>query len=262
MATLAEALKDKRGFPDAQPVDLGNGLTLTLGELRQYQEASGQDVAKQLETERTRLQSERADVAKAQEEVVNLWTKLQEQSAKAQRAEPTPGTDWQKDPFFQPIAEYLKSSVEATQHKQGEQIAQFQKALGLGVKYITDVISEQRYQMLPEDFRKEMPYEQAIKIATDKKFLDSGGVPDVRKAYDEWRTPRERDAERKKIEEGAYERARTELMSNSLARPSGVPSSMPAADANAPKNLRESFSRLKEDPDFLKLVYGNQQGQA
>ena len=257
MATLAEALKDKRGFPDGQEVELGNGLKITLGELRTYQDASGQDVAKQLDAERQKIAAEQASVAQAQEEVVKLWTKLQEQAGKVVTPPANNGQDWTQDPFFAPVAKYLKENVESQVSKQAEQIAQFQKALGMGVKYIADTFSEMRYQNLPEDFRKEVPYEQAIKLANEKKFFDNGGIPDIRKVHDEWQTPRQRKAEREQIEKDAYEKARTELMSNSLARPSGMPvSPVQNSDPNAPHTVRESFQKLKEDPEFQRMVYG------
>lgn len=262
MATLAEALKDKKGFPDAQEVDLGNGTKLTLGELRGYQEATGQDVAKQLEAERNKLKEEQAAVTKAQEEVVNLWTKLQEAKPAAKVVEP--GSDWTKDPFFAPIADYLKTGVEAQQAKQAEQITQFQKALGLGVKYITDTLSEMRYAQLPEEFRKETPYDAAVRSANEKKFLDSGGVPDVRKVYEEWQTPRARKAETEKMREEIRTEERQRALQASLPRPGGLPTGTGtgAPDPNAPKNVRESFARLKEDPAFLEMIYGMGSGQA
>jgi hypothetical protein len=262
MATLAEALKDKKGFPDDTKFTSASGFETTLGELRAFQDATGQDVAKQLADERTKLEAEQQAVAKAQEEVVNLWTKLQEAAGKPPAKAAAEGTDWRKDPFFQPIAEYLDRDVMAKITELSNNYSQVQKALGLGVKYITDVISEQRYAMLPEDFRKEVGYDVAVKTAADKKYLDAGGVPDVRKVHEAWQMPRERDAEKKKIEDAAYARARQELMSNSLARPSGLPTgAVPQADPNAPKNIRESFQRLKEDPEFLAQIY-NLTGQA
>jgi hypothetical protein len=244
MASLKEALADKKGFPDAQEVDLGNGTKMTLGELRQYQDASGQDVIKQLEAERTKLNEEQRAVAKAQEEVVQLWTKLQESANKQPtRTDPTPGSDWTKDPFFAPISEYLKTNVEASISKQAEQISQFQKALGLGVKYITDTFSEMRYNALPEEFRKETPYDTAVRSANEKKFLDSGGVPDVRKVYDEWNAPRSRKAELEKMRSEIQVEERQKVLQSSMPRPGGMPTGTTGApDPNAPKNVRESFS--------------------
>lgn len=263
MATLAEAIKDRKNFSDDTKFTAQNGFETTLGELRSFQDASGQDVAKALESERAKLKAEQEAVAKAQEEVVNIWTALE--AAKNKQSAPaatTTAADWTKDPFFAPIAEHIEKNVMAKLTELTNNYAQVQKALGLGVKYITDVVSEQRYQMTPEDFRKEIGYETAVKTAAEKKYLDSGGVPDVRKVYDEWRSPRERKAAEEKIQKDAYERARQDLLSSSLARPSGVPVGVaPTVDPNAPKNLRESFSRLKEDPEFLNQIY-NLTGQA
>lgn len=258
MPSLSDALKDKKSFPDAQEVAIGDGLKITLGELRAYQEATGQDVAKQLDAERRKMAEEQAKLTKGQEEVVKLWTELQEAKAKQPRAAAAadPAADWRKDPFFTPIAEYLDKDVMAELKSLKDNYAQVQKALGLGVKYIADVISEQRYAMLPEDFRKETPYESAVKAAAEKRYLDAGGVPDVRKVYDEWQTPRQRDAELKKIRKEEYEKARQEVLSTHLARPSGVPvGAPPAPDPNAPKDIRASFARLKEDPEFLDQIY-------
>jgi hypothetical protein len=257
MATLSDALKDKKGFPDAQEVAIGDGLKITLGELRAYQEATGQDVAKQLSAEREKMAEEQLKLTKAQEEVVNLWTSLQEAKNKQPKSAPAEGTDWTTDPFFAPIAKYLKDNVESTQAKQQEQISQFQKALGLGVKYITDTFSEMRYQSLPEEFRKEVGYDVAVKTAAEKRYLDSGGVPDIRKVYQEWQSPRQQKAEIEKVRKEAFEQARNEVMANQLSRPSGLPTgSAPAtADPNAPHTIRESFNRLKSDPEFLKQIY-------
>jgi hypothetical protein len=259
--SLADAIKDKRTYPDNMEIAMGDGLKMTLGELRQFQEATGQDVAKSLEAERNRLAEEQQKLMKGQEELVNLWTQLE--AAKNKQPEPAKNNtqDWTKDPFFAPVAEYLKANVESQISKQQEQIAQFQKALGLGVKYITDTFSEMRYGSLPEEFRKETPYEQAVKLAAEKRYLDAGGVPDVRKVYEEWQTPRQRKAEAERIQKEAYDKARADLMSNQLARPSGVPVQSAPPDPNAPKNIRESFQRLKEDPEFLNQIY-NLTGQA
>lgn len=255
MASLAEAIRDKKGFPDDTKFTTANGFETTLGELRSFQEATGQDVAKQLDAERQKLQTERDDIMKAQQEVLSTWTKIQEQAGK-----PTPNSnveDWTKDPFFAPIAQHLDKNVMSEVRKQAEQIAQFQKALGLGVKYIADTFSEMRYQNLPEDFRKEVPYDQAVKQATEKKFFDNGGIPDIRKVHDEWSSPRQRKAEIERVEKEAYERGQTAAMSNSLARPSGMPvSQVQNSDPNAPHTVRESFQKLKEDPEFQRMVYG------
>jgi hypothetical protein len=257
---LGAAIRDKKTYPDSMEIVVGDGLKLTLGEMRQFQEASGQDVAKQLEAERAKIVEENKKLAAAQEEVVTMWTNLKAAEEKLKAAVPAATgpaavNDWTKDPFFAPVADYLKSNVEASIAKQAEQIAQFQKALGLGVKYITDTFSEMRYQSLPEDFRKDTPYEAAVKAAAEKKYLDSGGVPDVRKVYDEWQSPRQRKAELEKVQKESYDKGRQDILSNSLARPSGMPVSTAAVDPNAPKTIRESFNRLKEDPEFLNQIY-------
>src|SRR5580765_2805088 len=257
MATLAEAIKDRRNFSDDTKFTAQNGFETTLGELRAFQDATGQDVAKAIEAERAKINEEQAKLQAAQEEVLNMWNNLKaaEEKLKSTPA-PTAGQDWTQDPFFAPVAKYLKENVEASVAKQQEQIAQFQKALGLGVKYIADTFSEMRYQSLPEDFRKEVGYDVAVKTAAEKKYLDSGGVPDIRKVYADWHTPRERKAEVEKVQKEAYEKARQDLMANSLARPSGLPvGAAPAPDPNAPKNIRDSFQRLKEDPEFLNQIY-------
>ena len=272
MAGLSEILKDKKNWPDDTKFALGNGIDMTIGELRAYQDATGADVAKALEAERAkvleeqqRIQDEQVKLAAGQEEVVKLWQTLQEAQAKIPKAAAVPaGLDWREDPFFAPVAKYMKDTVEAAQAKQAQDIENFRKALGLGVKYISDVISEQRYAMLPEDFRKAIDYNAALKTAAERRYLDTGGVPDVRRVYDEWESPRRREAELKKVREETYEKARNELMSSALARPSGVPMGVePPADPNAPKTLRDSFNRLKQDPEFNKMIYGlTGEGQA
>src|SRR5208337_1048724 len=126
MATLGDAIRDKKGFPDAQEIAIGD-LKITLGELRAFQDASGQDVAKQLEADRVKLKAEQEQIARAQEEVVALWTKLQDAAARPPARTAEPAADWTADPLFAPVAKYLKDNIESAQAKQAEQISQFQK---------------------------------------------------------------------------------------------------------------------------------------
>lgn len=259
---LKSALADRKTYPDTMEVVVGDGLKISLGEMRAFQEASGRDLAASLDAEKARIAEEQKKLLAGQEELVKLWTQLEA----AKNATPAPAAaanDWRKDPFFAPVAEYLQSNIEATIKQQADQIKQFQNAFALGVKYIADNFSEMRYNSLPEDFRKEVGYDAAVKTAAEKKFLDSGGVPDIRKVYQEWQTPRERKAEAERISKEAYDKARQELMANQLSRPSGMPVA-PAAqnDPNAPKTIRESFQRLKEDPSFQDMIYGLTTGQA
>jgi hypothetical protein len=269
MATLAEAIKDRKNFSDDTKFTAQNGFETTLGELRAFQDATGQDVAKAIEAEKAKIAQEQKEIERVQAESIEMWTRLkaaeeQLNNKTAAAAAASTTADWTQDPFFAPVAKYIKEHIEANVTKQAEQISQFQKALGLGVKYITDTFSEMRYSAMPEEFRKEVGYDAAVKTAAEKKYLDSGGVPDVRKVYDEWRTPRERKAETEKIQKEAYDKARSDLMSSQLSRPSGMPSTVAAPDANAPKTIRESFNRLKEDPEFLNQIYNltGQGGQA
>src|ERR1700757_3156642 len=109
--SLSDAIKDKKTYPDSIEIAVGDGLKMTLGELRQFQEATGQDVAKQLEAERNKMAEEQKKLVAAQEEVVNLWTNLQAKMNQPTQPVVTNTQDWTKDPFFQPVADYLKANI-------------------------------------------------------------------------------------------------------------------------------------------------------
>ena len=70
MADFEAILKNKKDFPDEMKFAIGNGIDMSLGELRAFQEASGQNLARSLEAERQKMADEKKQLAAAQEEVV------------------------------------------------------------------------------------------------------------------------------------------------------------------------------------------------
>ena len=60
----------------------------------------------------------------------------------------------------------------------------------------------------------------------------------MRKVYEAWQTPRQHKAESERVQKEAYDKARTDLMSSSLARPSGMPVA-PSQTVVDPENAAE-----------------------
>jgi len=251
-----ESINDKN-IPDSTEVTLGDAK-FTLGQLREYQKASGQDIAKLNED----LNKERVRAQAAEDAAIKVWQQLEALRGAPPTPNPAPPQSVLDDPLFSPVTKYYDPKLASYDQRMTgyeKQVKDFQNALAQGVRYIVDTFSEMRYQSLPEDFRKDTPYEKAVQLATEQKYLDRGGVPDIRKVYDAWEAPRAekraRDKMRAEVEAEFSKKQRESL----LPRPGNLPGMPPPQDANAPRNIRQAFAQAKSDPEVLEALYGMKQ---
>jgi len=80
-------------------------------------------------------------------------------------------------------------------------------------------------------------------------------VPDVRKVYGDWQSRQTVEREKKGLQDQISDLQKQ--LKSALPRPTSGVVVAPAHDPNGPHNMRESFNKLKEDPDFLRLIYQN-----
>lgn len=241
-----ELIANKQKYPDSMEVPFGDAK-FTLGELRAHEAATGESVAKQMAD----LEKQRKQLEDAQAQVVEVWTKLEADKNKAASAQPAAPSDWRSDPFFAPLTKDY-AALEAQVKQAADNYANVQKALAAGVKYIVDRFVDYDYRSLPEDFRKETPLEQAVRIAQERKYLDAGGVPDVRKAYQEWAAPRNEERIRKE----AYDKARADLERDQrtekiVAMKPGFVGTTQTPGAPPSKDFSEALAKAFNDPEIV-----------
>lgn len=253
MPELNDLIRDKQKYPDNLEIPVGEAK-FTLGQLRAHQEATGQSVQQQL----AEIEKERAALGKAQEQVVELWTKVQaERTTVPEKTAPQATTDWRTDPFFAPLAKDY-GNVEGQLKVLNDNYGKVQQAMAAAVKYVADRFIENEYRSLPEDFRKETPLDKAVREAQEKKYFDQGGVPAVSRVYEEWARPRTEDRIRKE----AYDKARADVERESAAakvvsmKPGFVGAS-PGGEGKPPsKDFSEALSKAFQDPEILAGIAG------
>jgi len=253
MPDLNEILKDKKGYPDAMELQIG-AATMTVGQLRAHEEATGQSIQSQL----AEVAAQKAELAKAQEQVVQLWTDMNA-NRPAPAAEPTRSQtmNWREDPFFAPVAKDY-SSIEGQLKQLNDNYGKVQQAIASAVKYVADRFIENDYRSLPEDFRKETPLEKAVRTAQEAKYFDQGGLPAVNRVYEEWARPRTEERIRKE----AYDKARkdVELETRQAAvvsmKPGFVGQTTTTANKPAHKDFSEALSHAFQDPEIVAGLAG------
>jgi hypothetical protein len=252
MPDLNEILKDKKQYPDAMELQIG-AATMTVGQLRAHEEATGQSIQSQL----AEVAAQKAELARAQEEVVKVWTDMNaNRPAPVSEPQRSQTMNWREDPFFAPVAKDY-GTLEGQLKQVNEQYGNVQKAIAAAVKYVADRFIENDYRSLPEDFRKETPLEKAVRSAQEAKYFDAGGLPAINRVYEEWARPRTEERIRKE----AYDKARkdVELESRQAAVVSMKPGfvGQTTSQAKAPhKDFSEALATAFNDPEIVAGLAG------
>lgn len=245
--TLEEILKDRKTYPDDSKVPFGE-TTFTLGELRAIQDA-GVNLTSTLKEEQEKRKVAEDTLLSTWQELQGLKSRGNEPPAKVENID-----DWRKDPLFAPLAK----DFEGVQTKLGgfeKSIDEKNAMLLNAIKYLSTRALRSDYLILPEEFRKEVTFEQAVKTALEKGYKDLGNMPAVDRVFAEWEAPH---AEQKKKAEWRkeWEKEQKDKQAAAMIPRPGASVGQGAPDPNAPKNIKEAIARAKSDPEILELIYG------
>jgi len=280
--TWKEILSDKANFADDVQVTI-NGEAVTIGQLRAHDAAHGGETATLLQARETEIASREARTAAAQQKLADIMEAVAKstgmtfdqivsgdtaaaQAAAAKfraaagaagiTATPSGEIDWATDPIYKPINDRYAPLVQAADG--------LQKAMRAGAT----VMQNDRARMAWLEFKldnpeaaKKLKYDDAVKLAVDKGYLDEVGFPNVRKALEDLAAPgmsAARDEENKKkwTEEGAAaERAR---MFGAASKPggmgtAGVEFEPTPANGKVP-TIAEALNKAMTDPAVMGMV--------
>src|SRR5262249_33778815 len=110
---IKQLFKNKKDFADDLTIDLGNGATMTLGDLRAYDVEMGGELQAQMQRDRDALEKERGKVSKAAEEVAQLYLKVEEEKkalsnhSARQRQEEDPFAALEGDPLAKVLKGFM-----------------------------------------------------------------------------------------------------------------------------------------------------------
>jgi hypothetical protein len=237
MPTLKEILADKANYQDNLAWNMGNGLTVTLGQLRGLSAEDQSAITKaeaKLEADRRALASEQDKLTKAQTNTANLYTTMTQalEALKSGRVNDpsvkqlfgdttipnlggnTPSNDpfaaltrLETDTLMGPVVQAIKRVAE--DNKKAQELAagvtDIQKKMA--TNYINGVLEDRYDRLVPADKQATITLESLIRSAVAAQQFSSDSTPNIKWAYKNAtagddaaaREKAARDDERKKV---------------------------------------------------------------
>ena len=209
MPDLKDILKDKATYQDNLAWTLGNGVTVTLGQLRTLSAAEQSSLSAkeaELETTRTDLTKQNAELKKAQTNTAQLYTtvtaaveairagRLDDPSIKALGITTAAVNNNQNDPFaalarlegdslMGPVVQVIKAVREEAIKAQTTSASVIEIQKKMAESYLNDQLEERYDRLVPADKQDKITLETLIQTAVRNNYYNRSNVPDLKKAY-------------------------------------------------------------------------------
>lgn len=253
--------RDTTKYPDNFKLKIGDD-EVELGVLRTWNAENGNELVKELETQRAQLAGEADKIDKARREVANLYLDVEEKRKIYEAAGGKPNGSAPPDPYAEfeadPIAGGLAKLVreQAIRHESELKAikAQNQQLLDgigkMGLTYMGDRTRSDYGTLASDpDFDPKdgaLAYEKLYEHAVKNKFTDPAGIPDVKKAYkDVTQDKRVARLVKEAEDRGEKRAAENARMNVVLPKPSGArPAGLPVPDF---KDLDGALAAASQD---------------
>lgn len=243
--TWREILDDRDSFKDDAQVPMGEGLSLSLGELRALDRAR-----------REELDGQAKVLDQAANAIAQLYEKAESAAARAtqspaqETARPATQTttDLENDPLFAPVFQQVKS-LSSDLSGVREELSKRDKMLEGIVKLYENDRMQNTFESL-SDRPQDLSLESLAKYAMDNGIKDKLNRLDLKRAYQEYRRP---DLERQRADQ-EYRRGIEEGKKAALIESAPKPRfSKPTGDSEAkrPGNVREAFDNMRGDNKLM-----------
>jgi hypothetical protein len=213
MPTLKEVLADKAKYQDNLAWQLENGVSVTLGQLRQLSTEAQTEISKReqaIEASRAAIATEEAKLKKSQLDTANVYTTLSQavEAVKAGRYDDpalkqifgnnpvvTPnGTVNQPDPYAElarlegdtllgPVVKYLKQVNERATKAEQAVANNLKIQENMATSYINGTLEDRYDRLVPIEKQDKITLESLIRDAVQNKEFRSDNTPDIRRAY-------------------------------------------------------------------------------
>lgn len=260
---IVELFKNKSKFSDELVIDLGDGASMTLGDLRAFNDEMGGSLAEQMKTEKAKLDAERSKVTKAAEEVANLYLNLEEEKKKLSATKPVinedPWTSLADDPLakvMKGFMEEVRGELKSTKDELGKVTKNLSEA---GRTYMNDLARNQFESLRSDpDFSDEVKLDSLYDYAIKNGIKRSDGIPDLKKAFRDVTSERRTERLVKEASEKAVEAYKAEERKKAFMPPPGAHSGpLSPRDSSAgdpkqpPRTIREAVARAAQDPTIF-----------
>jgi len=260
---------DKTKYPDTMKLVLGDGVEVTLAELRDYDASVGQALSKELETQRKALEVEQTKVATATQNVAQMWANLEEQrkalAAQMSQNTPQPTSNnplqkYEEDDVFRPVMQHIhgiESKTETALKDVTSKLDQVVKSIAqMGSTYMGDK-ARMDFNSLPADDPvrpKDLNLDTLYKFAVERSIYDRNNLPDLREAYSRLTADARHQHELAEARKDERNKVESEIREGAmLPRPvSGLP---PVPEGfKPPINMADAFSRAGSDRELWKNI--------
>lgn len=259
MLTLEELLNDSQLTDDIE-IALPNGKKTTVKDLRLYASTmkSASDTA--IREAQARKDAADAEIAKAKRLATDSLA-LYEQARAVKVDDDTkvkPGDiDWENDPVYRPVGQRFSKLEKESLAKVNEEIEKIHKALGAGLKFVTDQYQEQRWNALPKDARpKDKTWRDYLKAAEEQNIKDSYGLFDPLEAFNRATAADREAAKMEAARKAGIEEGKKLAAQANLPRPGGNPVARRDNKDGAFKDLRSAMEAAQHDPEIIRIASG------
>lgn len=213
MPTLKEVLADKANFQDNLAWNLGNNMTVTLGQLRALSAEDQGAITKaeaKLAEDRRAFDAQQAELKKAQVNTGNLYTTMQsalaalksgnvnDPSVKALFGDVAPAIgnngNNSNDPFaalsrlesdtlLGPVVQVIKKVNEEARKAQEAVAQNLEVQKRMASNYLNGVLEDRYDRIVPADKQDKITIKSLIESAVAAQQFSSDGTPNIRWAY-------------------------------------------------------------------------------
>lgn len=212
MTTLKEILADKANYQDNLAWTLGNGVTVTLAQLRGLSAEDQSAITKkeaELTTARTNLETRESELKRAQANTGTLYTTLQSalEALKAGRVNdpsvkqlfgdvipPVNGGNNNNDPFaalsrleqdtlLGPLVSVVKLVRDEAKKAQDAVAQNINVQKAMAENYLNGTLEDRYDRTVPADKQDKYPISKLIQDAVQAKQFTSDSVPNIKWAY-------------------------------------------------------------------------------
>mgnify|MGYP001197157291 CR=1 FL=1 len=288
MSTLKEILKDKAQYQDNLAWQLGNGITVTLGQLRSL---SADDQKSITDKEKELLERE-GIVNKAQQNTAQLFANMNNalEDIKAGRLDTpvvkqlfgdakVPGSTGrgssdpyealsalEQDSLLGPVVRALKSTHEEAKKAQDAVAQNIQLQRTMATNYLNGVLEDRYDRYVPANKQDKLPLSALIQEAVRLNAFSSDSVPDIRRAYKSLTSGEDAADREKQIRDDERKKVIAEQVSSGqrgtgsdifVPQPQSFGLDVHNRGGNAPKafkNLDEAFVAAGKDPDIWNQI--------
>lgn len=286
---LKNLFSDKKSFPDTMEITLGNGATVTLADLRAYNDSVGGELQASYESKAANLNKEFQKVNAASERLAFIISEMQ-QGRLPEDAEalgfklPAPPTDkrttrgkgeefadYESDPYMKPLLNTV-NELKTALSERDKKIESLTKNMSQASLTFINRELQREYEALPmkdlgDKVGDDLSLQNLTKYAVENNMLTRDKLPNIRRAFDDIAGPKLTEKRMKEAEERGYKKRDAELADSMLPFPGAGSGRHALTEPKGPKPvetkgkraeqiLSESLSNAMKDSDMWKSIAG------